>query len=109
MSTPRYDWWPYAKGMIRRYPTGRCTAKERKAVEAAIQETRLLPDGAERLKVVDLVLWRRTHLVAGAAMMVPCSERTAVRWHGDFIRLVGKKFGLWEEDTRPQADKGECM
>lgn len=20
MSSPRYDWWPYAKGMIRRYP-----------------------------------------------------------------------------------------
>lgn len=20
MSTPRYDWWPYVKGMIRRYP-----------------------------------------------------------------------------------------
>lgn len=20
MSRPRYDWWPYVKGMIRRYP-----------------------------------------------------------------------------------------
>ena len=20
MSSPRYDWWPYVKGMIRRYP-----------------------------------------------------------------------------------------
>ena len=36
MSTPRHDWWPYVKGMIRRYPE-LCTK------EAELRDTTITP------------------------------------------------------------------
>jgi hypothetical protein len=95
MSTPRYGWWAYAKWMIRSYKGGGLMTKaERAAVEEAIAETEQLVDGVERLRLIDLVLWKRTHTLQGAAMAVYVSERTAQEWHRQFIRLVGQKRGL---------------
>lgn len=95
MSTPRYGWWAYAKWMIRSYKGGGLMTKaKRAAVADAIAETEQLVDGAERLRLIDLVLWKRTHTLQGAAMAVYVSERTAQEWHRQFIRLVGQKRGL---------------
>lgn len=95
MSKPRYGWWPYAKWMIRSYKGGGLMTKdERAAVEAAIKETEQLADGGERLRLIDLVLWKRTHTLQGAAPACYVSERTAQEWHRQFIRLVGQKRGL---------------
>lgn len=98
MSKPRYTWWGYAKSMIRRYPARKgkelsgIAMREYEAVKRAVEETAQMPDGQERLRVIDLVLWKQTHQIAGAAMVIPCSERTAAQWHGDFIRLVADNF-----------------
>ena len=95
MSKPRYGWWPYAKWMIRSYKGGGLMTKdERAAVEAAVKETEQLADGGERLRLIDLVLWKRTHTLQGAARACYVSERTAQEWHRQFIRLVGQKRGL---------------
>lgn len=95
MSKPRYGWWGYAKWMIRSYKSGTLmTRDEVAAVEAAIEETKQLIDGAERLRLIDVVLWKRTHTLQGAAMAIYVSERTAQEWHRQFIRLVGQKRGL---------------
>nr|DAN07018.1 MAG TPA: hypothetical protein [Caudoviricetes sp.] len=95
MSKPRYGWWPYAKWMIRSYKGGGLMTKdERAAVEAAVKETEQLADGGERLRLIDLVLWKRTHTLQGAALACYVSERTAQEWHRQFIRLVGQKRGL---------------
>lgn len=95
MSKPRYGWWPYAKWMIRSYKGGGLMTKdERSAVEAAVKETEQLADGGERLRLIDLVLWKRTHTLQGAALACYISERTAQEWHRQFIRLVGQKRGL---------------
>lgn len=95
MSKPRYGWWPYAKWMIRSYKGGGLMTKdERAAVEAAVKETEQLADGGERLRLIDLVLWKRTHTLQGAALACYVSERTAQEWHRQFIRLVGQKKGL---------------
>lgn len=95
MSNPRYGWWSYAKWMIRSYKGGGLMTKdELAAVKDAIEETEQLVDGAERLRLIDLVLWKRTHTLQGAAMAVYVSERTAQEWHRQFIRLVGQKRGL---------------
>lgn len=95
MSKPRYGWWPYAKWMIRSYKGGGLMTKdERDAVEAAVKETEQLADGGERLRLIDLVLWKRTHTLQGAALACYVSERTAQEWHRQFIRLVGQKRGL---------------
>ena len=95
MSNPRYGWWGYVKWMIRGYKNGALLTKaESEAVRDAVTETGQLVDGAERLKLVDMVLWKRTHTIQGAAMAIFVSDRTAQEWHRHFIRLVGQKRGL---------------
>lgn len=100
MSKPRYRWWGYVKSMIRNYPSVQdkyCqgnTLKERQAVQKAIDETKHMENGRERLQVIELVFFRQTHTLEGAALMVPCHYKTAQKWHNDFIRLVASKYGL---------------
>ena len=91
MSVPKAGWWAYAKHMARRYPD-RLNRDERRAVQLAIEETERMTAGRDRLKVVELVLFKGTHNLAGAAMRIPCSERTAQRYHADFLRAVGRNF-----------------
>ena len=136
MSRPRYDWWPYVKGMIRRYPAlreeyadlhsqnmtanysgmprggggGRSVEtiavrelpstrqREYEAVRRAIEITERYRNGRDRLKVIRLVLWDKSHTVEGAAVQIPCSSATAWRWHAEFIRLTASNFGLLDED-----------
>ena len=100
MSQPRYGWWGYAKHMIRRYPD-RVNENERAAVAAAIAETGRMYAASDRLKIAKLVLQDGSHTLAGAAMQIPVSERTAQRYHADFIRAVGRHFrceGLLQEE-----------
>lgn len=100
MSKPRYSWWGYIKAVIRRYPSlmdaevSGVAKREKEAVRAAVEATEQLDNGADRLMVVDLVFWSRTHTLEGAAMQVHVSERTARRWHTEFIMLVGKYRGM---------------
>lgn len=68
------------------------------AVEAAIRATQRRPDGAERLRFIGLVYWPK-QLDQGLRMYEACakvniSERTAWRWHRDFILTVAKYRGL---------------
>lgn len=135
MSRPRYDWWPYVKGMIRRYPalareygelhtipmtvnysdhigggeacrSTETTAirelpstkqREYEAIRLAVETTRRYRNGADRLKVIRLVLWNRSHTLEGAALAVPCHYKTAQGWHNEFIRLVAGYYGLTDE------------
>ena len=68
--------------------------RELEAVEKAIRSTRRGPDGKIRLKVVELVYFRDTHTIEGAAQQVHVSYWTAQKWTDSFIRLVGKNLGL---------------
>lgn len=100
MSKPRYRWWGYVKSMIRNYPAVQdeyCqgnTLKERQAVQKAIDETKRMENGVERLQVIDMVLFRQTHTLEGAALMVPCAYDTAQKYHAQFIKLVARNYGL---------------
>lgn len=105
MSHPHYGWWGYAKHMIRRWPD-RVNENEYAAVAAAIAETERMKTGADRMKVVRTVLLEGSRTLELVAMDIPCSERTAQRYHADFIRAVGKYFkceGLYD----PQEGKKE--
>lgn len=103
MSKPRYGWWGYVKWMIRQYPARKDryvqgnALKERQAVQQAIDETAGMENGKERLQVIELVFFRQTHTLEGAALMIPCSYMTARRWHNDFIKRVAKNYGLIDE------------
>lgn len=135
MSTPRYDWWPYVKGMIRRYPElcsreadlhttavtpnyggtpgghgGRSdpvanaalrslpevNRRELDAVRAAIRYIEGLHSGKERMELVKLYYWNRSHTLFGAANAIHVSEKTALRWNRDFVMQVAENFGLIE-------------
>lgn len=88
--------------MIRAYPRLKNTtcqgteALECAAVEKAKEYTLAMPDGTERIRLIDLVFFSQTHTLEGAAIALNCSLRTARRWHTDFIRQVAKEFGLLE-------------
>ena len=135
MSRPRYDWWPYAKGMIRRYPALRAelvelrtqtvtpgysslpggsgagravemvairelpTTRQREyeAVRQAIEATERMAASRDRLKIIDLVFWKRSHTLEGAALTIPCSYMTARRYHSEFIMTVASMYGLLDE------------
>lgn len=136
MSTPRYDWWPYVKGMIRRYPElcrqetdlhttavtpnyggapgghgGRSdpvanaalrslpevNRRELEAVRAAIRYIEGLHSGKERMELVKLYYWQRSHTLFGAANAIHVSEKTALRWNRQLILQVAKNFGLLDE------------
>lgn len=71
--------------------------KEFEAVHKAVETTRGYKDGVDRLKVIELVFWERSHTLAGAAMRVSCSYDTAKNWHREFIRLTAFLFGLLPE------------
>lgn len=98
MSKPRYRWWGYVKAMVRAYPGSppqSCIdAKEHAAVESALEQTRGLPDGADRIRMVGMVFFDQTHTLEGAALVLSRSPRTIRRWHTSFILLVAKNFGL---------------
>lgn len=71
--------------------------REYEAVRLAISQTLQLNGGKERLHLIDIVFWRRTHTLQGAAIRCHVSYDTAVRWHREFICLVGVNFGLIDE------------
>ena len=58
------------------------------AIRKAISVTELMRTGADRLKLVDLVFWKQSHTLRGAAMVVNVSYETAVEYHRDFIMVA---------------------
>lgn len=66
--------------------------REVEAVRLAIEETEGLRDGSERLALIALVFWKRTHTLTGACDVCHVSERTGQQWHGDFIHAVSRYF-----------------
>lgn len=68
--------------------------REFDAVRNAIMATELRRDGADRIRLIDLVFWRRSHTLQGAAIKCHVSSATARRWHADFIKAVARYYGL---------------
>lgn len=103
MSKPRYGWWGYIKAVIRRYPSlmdaevSGIALREKEAVQAAVDATERLENGKDRLMVVDLVFWSRTHTLEGAAMQVPCSYEAAKRYQQRFIKQVAMNMNLLDQ------------
>lgn len=90
MIKKRCPWWGYIRQVLYRYPD--VESFEQDAVRAATEATKCMPDGENRMKVVELVYFQKTHKLAGAAMQVPCGYATAKRWQQDYIREVAKNF-----------------
>ncbi len=72
----------------------RTATREYMAVRNALARAEARSDGALRVELVKLVYWQRTHTIAGAATRLHVSERTARRWHRDFVYTVAAEYGL---------------
>lgn len=64
------------------------------AVTKAIEQTKRRKNGAERLKLIELVFWKQTHNIEGASLAIGYSEDSGRRFHRDFLHLVGLNRGL---------------
>lgn len=73
------------------------------AVTQAITITLLRPDGKDRISLIRFIYWnKKQHRLKDAAIHVHVSEPTAKRWHGDFVRLVGKCYGFAVDTNKPK-------
>ena len=78
--------------------------KEFEAVQRAVNKTKAMPDGKIRLGVVRLTMWRNFN-IAGAAMQLNISERTARRYRWQFALLTGCAYGFLTEEEYKTAIK----
>lgn len=79
---------------VRELPSNK--QREYEAVRRAIAAAERMAAGRDRLRVIELVFWKRSHTLDGAALMIPCSYRTARRYHAEFIMLVASFFGFMD-------------
>lgn len=67
--------------------------REYLAVKNAVESTeRTYKDADERLRMVDMVFFRKTHTLQGAANEIHISYGTAKKWHNKFIELTYRNF-----------------
>lgn len=99
---------PTAACALRELPT--VQQKELEAVERAINATLLLSDGEIKMQLIKLKYWcGKEDKLINAALHIPCSEATAKRWHGEFIRLVAENYGLLDKDDTPEPENHDNM
>ena len=71
---------------------------EYEAVSKAVERTKQRKTAEERLAIIDMVFWKKSHSLQGAALRANVSYETAVEYHGDFLRLVGLYRGLCDAE-----------
>lgn len=70
-----------------------------RAVDTAVQITRQYPNGDKRLKIIDLLIWKNSHTMDGAAMVTHYSRDAVKDFHAAFLSLVAvnRNFvNVWE-------------
>ena len=72
--------------------------REYEAVKRAIDATWRLHNGRERLKIIELVYWKKSHTLDGAALAVGYGYDRARQMHGEFVRLVAANYGLMDNE-----------
>lgn len=66
------------------------------AVTKAIEQTKILKTGSERMALINMVYWQQSHTLDGASYALNYSYEQGQRFHGDFLRLVGLNRGLMD-------------
>lgn len=99
MSKPHYYWNHIVKKMISRYPILKNETSIQAgiyiwAIESAIKETEELSNGAQRIKAIEDVYFKKTKTCEGVALELNFSSRTIQYWLNDFVNLVGLKAGF---------------
>ena len=84
------DWRREARRALREYPRAKKHGDMRivHAVETAIRMQRQYYNGDARLKMMELVYFRQTHTLAGAAAETEYSIETVRKWNLEIIAAV---------------------
>lgn len=102
MNKQHYPWWGYVRHIVREHSLHQWNGRTGvaltnwEAVENAVEATERMGDGQNRLKVIRMVHWDRTHTLEGAAITIPCSRRTAAYWQREFFEMVARNRGLMD-------------
>ena len=95
MSKPRYSWWGYIKSVIRKYPThcrnnnlSDIAKNEKMAVNAVIESAKRMYDGYDRLDLISMIYWKKTHNLHEAAECMCLPYEQAKRYHDKFLQKV---------------------
>ncbi|MCD8005078.1 MAG: hypothetical protein LUE91_05440 [Oscillospiraceae bacterium] len=105
MSRKRYRWWGYVKAVLRIYPEHcgtiqaggalqRDDLREYEAVRKAIDAKEQDRDGAVTLEIIEMVYFKGSHTLQGAADAVGYSYGHAKRIQEGFLLLVARNLGL---------------
>lgn len=70
--------------------------REYEAVRRAIEYTRHFKNGEERMKIIDLMYWKKSHTLAGAALQVGYGYDRARQIHQEFVVAVATYYGLMD-------------
>lgn len=68
--------------------------REVEAVDRAIEATLRCTYGKQRVELVRMVYWDKTHTIVGAGMVVGCEGKLARRWSADFKYYVAHYMGF---------------
>lgn len=76
------------------------------AITAAVEETAQMANGRDRLRIIELLYWKRYwKTIEGAAYEVGYSRSRAEDFHGEFIRLVAYYRHLIPKEKVPRNKK----
>lgn len=85
-----------AQVAVRELP--RTKQREYEAVKRAVEVTQRLETGKETLAIIDMVFWKNSHTLYGAAQKANVSYESAKRYQRKFIERVARNYGLIDED-----------
>lgn len=93
----------YIKKVLQAYPDickkppDQRTRNERRRVDSVKQLLEFMEftdHAADKRKIIDLVYFRQSHTLAGAAMRIRVGERTAQTWNAQIIELMAQIMDL---------------
>lgn len=84
------DWKPEAKKALRAYPKAKARGDRAivAAVERALKQQKRYYNADARLKMIELVYFKRTHTLYGAAVQVEYSIETLKKWNLELLSAV---------------------
>ena len=101
-------WFDYMKHCVKKYspdasPGSRLEEKELEAVSRAIEQTKALRTGAQRMELLRLAYWTKGGNLYNAADHLDIDRNTARAWSRGFIRAVARNF-FGAATLRPYQD-----
>ena len=72
--------------------------REYEAVRRAVERTKCLRNGKERLDIINLMYWKNSHTLAGAGLQVGYGYDRARQIHQEFVVTVATNLGLMDNE-----------